>query len=246
MITIRHAGKNTRVNINWVSAAWIYVVFVFSTTLHEAAHAWVALKFGDDTAHRGGQVSLNPVPHIRRSPIGMVVVPLVALFTGGFLIGWASTPYNPQWAMTFPRRSALMALAGPATNFLLVLLAAAGMFVGIKLGGMEVSVWADTQMDMTSVVVTPQGGIWPVAATLLSVLFSLNLVLAVLNLMPFPPFDGASLPLLVLSDEPARRFIAWRQERSGGYVGMIGLFLMYKFFWDIFDPIWKAAVGFLQ
>src|ERR1035437_650906 len=188
--------KKSQMNIDWVSAAWIYLVFVFSTTLHEAAHAWVALKFGDDTAHRGGQVSLNPMPHIRRSPFGMVLVPVLTLLTGGFLIGWAKTPYNVQWAMTFPRRSALMALAGPAANFLLVLLAAAGMYVGIKMGGMEVSAWADTRMDMTSVVVSPRSGGWPVAATLLSVLFSLNIVLGVLNLMPFPPFDGASSPLL--------------------------------------------------
>jgi Zn-dependent protease len=233
------------VNIPWVSAAWIYVVFVFSTTLHEAAHAWVALKFGDDTAHRGGQVSLDPVPHIRRSPFGMVVVPLLTLLTGGFLIGWASTPYNVQWAMTFPRRSALMALAGPASNMLLVLLAVAGMYVGTRLGGMEVMAKPDSPVSMMDVVGALQGGVWPLAATLLSVLFSLNLLLAVLNLMPIPPFDGAALPLLALSDDTARRFLVWRQQ-SGGAMAWIGLLVIYKFFWYIFDPVWKTAVGQLQ
>ena len=53
-----------------------YVVFVFSTVLHEAAHAWAALKGGDPTAYEGGQVTLDPVPHIRREPIGMVLVPI--------------------------------------------------------------------------------------------------------------------------------------------------------------------------
>ena len=232
-------------NIDWVSAAWIYVVFVVSTTLHEAAHAWVAWKFGDDTAHRGGQVSLDPTPHIRRSPVGMVVIPLVTLFTSGFLIGWASTPYNPQWAMTFPRRSALMSLAGPASNLLLVLLAVAGMFVGTRLGGMEVMVSPDSHVNMTGVAGALQGGVWPFAATLLSVLFSLNLLLAVLNLMPIPPFDGAALPMLVLSDESSRRFLLWRQ-RSGGAMSLIGLLVIYKCFWYIFDPVWKTAVGLLQ
>jgi Zn-dependent protease len=235
------------VNINWVSAAWIYVVFVVSTTVHEAAHAWVALKFGDDTAHRGGQVSLDPTPHIRRSPFGMVVVPLLTLVAsgGGFLMGWASTPYNLQWAMTFPRRSALMSLAGPASNLLLVLLAVAGMFVGTRLGGMEVMARPDSPVSMMYVVGALQGGFWPFAATLLSVLFSLNLLLAVLNLMPIPPFDGAALPMLALSDDSARRFILWRQ-RSGGAMTMIGLIVIYQCFWYIFNPVWKTAVGLLQ
>jgi Zn-dependent protease len=233
------------VNINWVSAAWIYVVFVFSTTLHEAAHAWVALKFGDDTAYRGGQVSLDPTPHIRRSPFGMVVVPLLTLLTGGFLIGWAKTPYNVQWAMTFPRRSALMALAGPASNMLLVLLAVAGMYVGTRLGGMEVMARPDSPVSMMDVAGALQGGVWPFAATMLSVLFSLNLLLGMLNLMPVPPFDGAALPLLVMSDESARRFLVWRQ-RSGGAMAWIGLIVIYQCFWYIFDPVWKTAVGLLQ
>ena len=76
-------------------------------------------------------------------------------------------------------------------------------------------------------------------------LFSLNLVLGVLNLMPFPPFDGASLPLLALSDDAARRFLVWRQQ-SGGAMSLIGLLIIYEFFWYIFDPVWRTAVGFLQ
>jgi hypothetical protein len=60
-----------------------YVAFLLSVTCHEAAHAWAALRLGDDTASRGGQVTLNPMPHIQREPLGMVVVPLVSLFLGG-------------------------------------------------------------------------------------------------------------------------------------------------------------------
>ena len=234
-------------NIDWASAAWIYVVFVFSTTLHEAAHAWTALKFGDDTAHRGGQVSLNPVPHIRRSPFGMVLVPLLTLLTsrGGFMIGWASTPYNPQWAMTSPRRSALMALAGPASNLLLVLLAWAGMMLCVKSGVMAVIADPSKGVSLLDVVGPLQGRLWPTAATLLSVLFSLNLLLMVLNLMPIPPFDGASLPLLAMSDESARRYIVWRQQK-GGAMALIGLVILYSCFGYIFEPVWTTAVGFLK
>ena len=101
-----------------------YVVFLFSTTCHEAAHAFVAKLGGDETAAQGGQVSLNPIPHIRRSPYGMVVFPLLSFFLlGGSMIGFASAPYDPNWERQHPRRSAWMALAGPATNFILMIIA---------------------------------------------------------------------------------------------------------------------------
>ena len=79
-----------------------YVVFLFSTTCHEAAHAIVATRGGDTTALEAGQVSLSPLPHIRREPFGMVIMPLIGIATGTGLIGWASAPYNPQWAAQYP------------------------------------------------------------------------------------------------------------------------------------------------
>ena len=71
-----------------------YVVFVFSVTCHEAAHAFAAMKLGDKTAYHGGQVTLDPTPHVRRSPFGMVVVPILSFLLGGWMIGWASAPYD--------------------------------------------------------------------------------------------------------------------------------------------------------
>ena len=109
-----------------------YLVFLVSTSCHEAAHAWSAHRLGDDTAYRGGQVSLNPAAHIKREPFGMVVVPLLSYFFGGWMIGWASAPYNPEWALRYPRRSAVMALAGPAANLILVVLAAVLMRLGFE------------------------------------------------------------------------------------------------------------------
>src|ERR1017187_7046766 len=112
-----------------------YVVFLFSTTCHEAAHALVAKRGGDSTAALGGQISLNPIPHIRRSPFGMVVMPLVGFFlAGGYMIGWASAPYDPLWERRYPKRAAWMALAGPAANFTLMLLAGVSLRVGTTLG----------------------------------------------------------------------------------------------------------------
>src|ERR1700730_18591085 len=94
-----------------------YVAFLFSTTCHEAAHALVAKLGGDDTAASGGQVSLNPVPHIQREPWGMVVIPILSfIFTRG-MIGWATAPFDPHWERRYPRRAALMELAGPAAGY---------------------------------------------------------------------------------------------------------------------------------
>jgi hypothetical protein len=111
-----------------------FVVFLFSTTLHEAAHAWAALRGGDLTAYRGGQVTLDPRPHIRREPFGMVVLPLVTSLVTGWPLGFASAPYDPDWARLYPRRAALMALAGPAANLLLLLIAAIALRGGEAVG----------------------------------------------------------------------------------------------------------------
>src|SRR2546428_1713114 len=101
---------------NVMDGLFWFVAFLFSTTVHEAMHALAALRGGDRTAYLGGQVSLSPLPHIRREPIGMLVVPLLTAFTNGWAVGWASTPYDPIWAARYPRRAALMAAAGPARN----------------------------------------------------------------------------------------------------------------------------------
>ena len=71
-----------------------YLAFIISITFHEAAHAFVGLKLGDTTAEDGGQVTLNPFPHIKREIVGTIVVPLFTFFSSGWMIGWASAPYN--------------------------------------------------------------------------------------------------------------------------------------------------------
>jgi hypothetical protein len=100
-----------------------YAAFLLSLTCHEAAHAWAARRGGDDTAYLAGQVTLNPVPHVIREPFGTVLVPLLTYFTNGWMMGWASAPYDPRWEARHPRRAAAMSAAGPAANLLLALLA---------------------------------------------------------------------------------------------------------------------------
>ena len=104
-----------------------YLVFLFSTTVHEAAHAWAALLGGDPTAYHGGQVSLDPRAHIRREPMGMLVIPLLSALLSGWPMGFASAPYDPGLGPSAPaaRRLDGAGRARPA-NLVLVLLALVG------------------------------------------------------------------------------------------------------------------------
>src|SRR5262245_5547412 len=111
-----------------------YIVFLFSTTCHEASHALAAKIGGDPTAFHGGQVSLNPAPHMRREPFGMLVVPILSYLLGGWMIGWASAPFDPFWQARHPRRAAWMSLAGPGANFTLMLIGAVAIRIGIAAG----------------------------------------------------------------------------------------------------------------
>src|SRR5258708_32731709 len=95
---------------------WL-VVFLISMSAHEAAHAFTAKCLGDPTAYLGGQVTLDPIPHIRREPIGMLVLPIVSYLTAGWMIGWASAPYNPAWAAQYPRRAAGCGPPRPPAGF---------------------------------------------------------------------------------------------------------------------------------
>jgi len=213
-----------------------YSVFLFSTVCHEAAHAWSAAKLGDDTARQGGQVSLNPVPHIRREPFGMVVVPLLSWFMGGWLIGWASAPYNPDWARRYPRRSALMALAGPAANLGLLLAAALLLRVGWEwhVFARPYSFGADRILEAVN------DGLPALIARLLSIIFSLNLLLFVFNLIPAPPLDGSNVPLLVL---PARMTDGYMTFLRTPGLAIVTLVIVSRFFGDLYPPLLRAVAG---
>jgi Zn-dependent protease len=223
---------------NFADGLLWYSVFLFSTVFHEAAHAWTALKLGDDTASRGGQVSINPVPHIKREPIGMVVMPVLTWLIGGWLMGWASAPYDAVWARTFPRRAALMAMAGPAANLVLVAIAALLIRVGV-----EWNVFSEPYTLGTSHVTSAvNGGIFDFVAKLLSVIFSLNLLLAVFNLLPLPPLDGSSLPLLVLPQSTAR---AYFDALHSPILRVVGFVIVSRGLGAFFPPVLRTAANVL-
>jgi Zn-dependent protease len=215
-----------------------YMVFLFSVTLHEAAHAWAAQRGGDPTAYLGGQVSLDPRPHIRREPFGMVLLPLFTAITSGWPIGYASTPYDPIWALNHPRRAAWMSLAGPGANLLLVLLASAAIWIGIGLGAFEIP----ESVGGLNVVGATSGGFVAAAAMLISAFFTLNLLLGLFNLMPLPPLDGAGALPLVL---PERMVLRYQRMLRQPMFAVIGILIAWNTFGPVFHRAFRAALGLL-
>ncbi len=180
-------------------AVWVLPV-LFAITIHEVAHGWVASKLGDKTALMMGRITLNPIKHI--DPIGTIVVPAILLFLGGFIFGWAK-PVPVNWNnLRNPRRDmALVAAAGPVTNFLMAIIWAAILKIGIIL----------TQQDMSwaiALVYMGQAGIW------------INLILMVLNLIPIPPLDGSRVMASFLSPKAA---YAYSRIEPYGFFIILGL-----------------------
>ncbi|MBU1698590.1 MAG: site-2 protease family protein [Candidatus Eisenbacteria bacterium] len=220
-----------------LGVAW-YVILILSLTFHEAAHALAAKQGGDLTAYHGGQVTLDPIPHIRRAPIGTILIPIISYAAAGWMIGWASTPYDPYWAQRYPRRAALMSLAGPAANLFLVLIAALAIRMGVGGGLFE----APDRIIFTQVTTAVSTGGWQGAATLLSILFSLNLILFVFNLIPVPPLDGSGVPPLFLSDESASKYLHITRQPGLSFLGFL---IAWQLFNPVFRPIHLFAINLL-
>lgn len=222
------------------SALVYYLVFLYSATVHEAAHAWAAKRGGDRTAYHGGQVSLDPRPHIRREPFGMVILPLISVFLSGWPMGFASAPFDPQWAHRYPKRAALMALAGPAANLLLVLLAALALRAGLAAGVFM----APPSVGFDRLATGVDSGLWPGLAFFISVTFSLNLVLLALNLLPLPPLDGSAAIPLFLSDRATLSYQDFLSRNPG--LGWIGILIAWQVFDQVFQPVFLLAVNLLH
>ncbi len=217
-----------------------FIVFLFSTTCHEAAHALVAKLGGDPTAFHGGQVTLNPIPHVRREPFGMLLVPVISYFLGGWMIGWASAPYDPFWQQRHPRRAAWMSLAGPGANFVLMILAGIAIHVGMAMGVFQ----APVSVGFTRITeaVNSDNTSLRFAASFLSVLFFENLLLGTFNLMPVPPLDGSTGVTVLMSDRLALRFLEIVRDPTFQMVGIIAAWTLFD---KIFDPVFSVALSLL-
>lgn len=151
------------------------VALVFSLSVHEFGHAWVSLKFGDDLAYSQGRVTLNPIAHT--DPIGTLLFPALAFFTGAPLLGWAKpVPVNPFRWRNKRVANFWVSSAGIIGNLLIAVVA------GLILRLFVVNADAVNSFAATD-------GIW----TFLNILFRLNIGLAIFNLLPVPPLDGGSI-----------------------------------------------------
>jgi Zn-dependent protease len=207
-----------------------YVAFLFSLTCHEASHSLAAKWGGDPTAYHAGQVTLNPLPHIRREMLGTVVAPLVSFILGHTMIGWGSAPYDPYWEQRYPKRAAWMALAGPGANLILLLTAALLMRIGLLTGFFQ----SLPYVQFDTII---EGREWAGAvATFLSILFSLNLLLAMFNLMPVPPLDGNTAVGLIL---PEKINDAFREFSRQPMFQMLGVLLA----WFLINPLFQSLFG---
>jgi Zn-dependent protease len=216
-----------------------YAVFLIAITCHEAAHAWAAYHLGDPTAYFAGQVTLNPGPHIEREPLGTILIPILSYWRMGAMIGWASAPYDPYWAARYPRRALAMAMAGPAANLILALLSAVVLRASHHAGWLGDQ---DPALFFLTVEGLPETPIQRVVF-LFWIMFQLNLILFVFNLLPLPPLDGSAIWPLVLSPGQLARYHELRAQPA--FV-MIGLFVAWGVFPKIFEPVHIAAVRLLR
>ncbi|MCE5181008.1 MAG: site-2 protease family protein [Betaproteobacteria bacterium] len=171
--------------LNVVQQIAIYALpVVFAITLHEAAHGYVARYFGDNTAYMLGRVSLNPLRHI--DPIGTILLPLLTLFFGGILFGWAKpVPVNFNQLRNPKKNMLWVALAGPASNLAMALAWALVMKIA--------NMMPDSALSLPMALMGRAG-------------ITINAMLMVLNLMPLPPLDGGRIAVSLLPNRLAYRY----------------------------------------
>lgn len=214
-----------------------FIVLLFALSCHEAAHAWTASRLGDPTARMLGRVTLNPAKHI--DPFGTLLLPLITLFApgfGGILFGWAKpTPVTSRNFRNYKRDDTLVTLAGPLSNLLLAILSMVvllllahfvpmGRACVLAVSGMGIS----DELMAAAPVVLPLVMIFYFAVTL-------NLVLAVFNLMPFPPLDGSHLVRHLISGRVASAY-----DRMGYFGFFLAVLIGGRLTWFIVRPV----VGF--
>ena len=155
------------------------------------------------------------------------------------MIGWASTPYDPYWAQRYPKEAAAMALAGPAANLLLVIVAGILIHIGIAARGFFMP---PDSIEFTRVVQAYQDGYPQGLAILVSVLFMLNLLLFVFNLIPVPPLDGTAWMELALKGEARYKYQALMNHPT---MRIFGIFIAWYVLDFVFGPVKLFALNAL-
>jgi len=205
------------------------VALVFSLSLHEAGHAWMSNRFGDDLARSHGRISLNPISHV--DPIGTLLFPALAFFTGAPLLGWARpTPVNPLRWRNKRVANFWVSIAGVLCNLAIALVS--GIIIRV--------LYSTGVIDFGgSRLLAPVGTDSPIAVgavELLFVFFTLNVSLAVFNLIPIPPLDGSKILSSILPESFESAIHALEQ------FGFILLFIAV--FTGVFSVIFNVVLPF--
>lgn len=208
-------------NQEFVLILFQVVVLVLAFSVHESAHAYVAMRLGDPTAYMLGRVTLNPIKHL--DPLGSVIIPLISLVYGGMLIGWAKPcPVTTRNFRNIKRDDILVSLAGPASNLAMasIALILLVVFKHAVAGGLPAIVSAMALANHVQGVDTMSlPSMFPVALLLYYGVF-INLLLFVFNLIPIPPLDGSHV---------LRQFLPYRVEQVYNRIGVWGLLLIFLF-----------------
>ncbi|MGD9706739.1 MAG: site-2 protease family protein [Candidatus Delongbacteria bacterium] len=190
------------------------IVLLFSVVFHEVSHGWVAFKLGDDTAHKMGRLTLNPIPHI--DPYMTVLLPLML----GFMTGWRvmfggakPVPVNPYNFKNPKKGMAITAAAGPVSNLILITASVILFRILVTLGFVEKY---NVQMRFFTNEMNFVDAFFVYAVLI-------NTVLMVFNLIPIPPLDGSKIIMGFLSYEQAAKYESF--SRYGMYV-LIGLLFL--------------------
>ncbi len=179
-------------------------VILVSLVLHELAHAIVATKFGDPTPREQGRLTLNPLPHL--DPMGTALF-AITYFTTGFVFGWAKPVMVDTRYLRKPQQQmAVIAVAGPATNFLLAVVIA-GIII--------------------------HGGITPFSEvdTVLNYAYQVNVVLGIFNLLPIPPLDGSRIVAAAMNEAT---YVRWQQLDQYGFIAIFAVIIVFNEQWSRF------------
>lgn len=209
------------------------IVLLFAVSVHEAAHAWMSWKFGDDTARLLGRVTLNPVAHT--DPIGTLLIPIVGFIAASAgasvpLVGWGKpTPVNPLKWRNKDKANIMVSLAGIMANTLLAIIAFVILKVLMVTGVLDVNVF----IGILGGHGTGDGSYAEPIAMFLNYMLIMNASLAVFNLLPFPPLDGSKVLYSILPQSAAPVLDALEQY---GYFILVAA-VYFGVFRAVFSPV---------
>jgi Zn-dependent protease len=205
---------------------YILPILLFSVIVHELAHGWMALKLGDPTAKDMGRLTFNPIPHI--DPVGSIIIPMLSIFLAGrVFIAWAKpVPVNPLNFSSYRRDNILVSIVGPLSNVVLSFVSTVAFILLARVA---------PELSMSNEIVGEALGF------LLKMFYrgiTLNMALAVFNMIPVPPLDGSHVLASLLPDKISQKF------QSIGFIGIFIILILMR--WQPFNMFFNAVIDILM